>query len=256
MNEKMKNHLVLVAIIGILSASYAALSFSRSYSNSIQPSSFRSFSVSAEGKAVSIPDIALVSFGVITEGGKDIGALQKENSEKANKAIAFLKSKGIAAADIKTEQYSIDPRSEYNPCEFGKKCPPPSIVGYTISQRVSIKIRKFDAIGEILAGLVVSGANSVSGPSFSLDDPTSVESSARAEALKKARAKAEEIAKAGRFGLGRILNIYENGPTPFYSYAMKETAIGRGGVDATILPVISPGSEEVKINISVTYEIR
>lgn len=251
----MKNHFVLVAIIGVLSVSYAVLSVAKSYSRSIQPSSFRNFSVSAEGKAIAIPDIARISFGVTTEGGKDISALQKENTGKMNKAIAFLKSKNIPETDIKTEEYRIEPRYDYESCSLGKKCPAPEISGYKISQTVSVKIRKFEIIGEALSGIVSAGANNVSGPNFSVDDPTAVESMARAEALKKARAKAEEMAKAGRFGLGKILNIYENGrgPTPMYAY--KEMALGMGGDNVTP-PTISPGSEDVSVNITVTYEIR
>ncbi len=90
-------------VIGVLAIGYAAYSFSDAYSKSIQPSSFRSFSASGEGKIVAVPDVAQFTFSVVSEGGKDLGALQKSNVEKTNKIIDFMKSKGVDSKDIKTQ---------------------------------------------------------------------------------------------------------------------------------------------------------
>lgn len=256
MSDTIKNRLGITIIIGILAVSYAAVSFVKSYSDAIIPSSFRSFSVSAEGKAVSIPDIAAFSFGVITEGGNDIGTIQKENTTKMNGAISYLKSKGISEKDVKTENYLIEPRYEHASClQTSRKCPPPEIIGYKISQNVSVKIRDFSKIGDLLSGIVKNGTNSVSSLNFTLDDPTSVEAKARAQALKKARTKAEEIAKAGGFKLGKVLGINEGGYYPTTQIFAKESVMGIGG-DTSASPLIQPGSEDVKVNVIVTYEIR
>ena len=95
MDEKIKNYLGLAIIIVLFIFSFIAWKYVDFYSKSIQPSSFRSFSVTADDKVVAIPDVAQFNFSVIVQGGKDIASLQKENTEKTNKAIGFLKSQGI-----------------------------------------------------------------------------------------------------------------------------------------------------------------
>ena len=60
--------------------------------------------------------MAQFTFNIITEGGKDISKIQKENTDKANKAISFIKSKGVEAKDIKTQNYNLEPRYQYYSC--------------------------------------------------------------------------------------------------------------------------------------------
>ena len=97
MNAIIKNVLGAALVITVLGFTYAATQYAGVYQKAVDPASFRSFSVSGDGKAVAIPDIAQFSFMVITEGGKQVGALQQENTTKVNKAILFVKSKSIDA---------------------------------------------------------------------------------------------------------------------------------------------------------------
>ncbi len=256
MHERIKNMAVLLGIVAAAALVYAAASFAHSYSRSVNPASFRSFSVSAQGKAVAVPDIAQFSLSVITEGGKDIGVLQTKNSEKMNKINAFLKSNGIGEKDMKTTQYAINPRYQYYNCsEKGGVCPPPDIVGYTINQSVQVKIHDFTKIGVVLSGGVANGANSVSQLVFTIDDPAKPENEARAEAVRKAHEKAEGLARAGGFTLGKLLSIEESGagfPTPYFAL---EGKYGRGGATAES-PVIEPGSQEVSVTVILKYEMK
>lgn len=259
MSQQIKNYLGIAIIIGIIIFAYAIASFAWSYSTSIEPSSFRSFSVQAEGKVNIKPDVAEFSFNVITEGTQNIGEIQKQNTTKTNSSIQFIKQNDIDEKDIKTQNYNISPRYQYYSCpKTGGACPPPEIVGYTITQQVLVKIRDFAKIGTLLSGIVKNGANSVSELRFTIDDPIKVESEARGEAIKKARVKAEEVAKAGGFRVGRILSIQEGTygfPVPRYPFAEKSLGIG-GGEDTSIPPSIEPGSEEVTVSVTITYEIR
>ena len=177
------------------------------YSQSIQPDSYRSFAVSGVGEAITVPDVAQFSFGVLTQGGLNIQELKNQNSEKINKIIKFLKDNGVDKKDIKTQNYNLNPRYTYFPCEDREECKPPEISGYSINQTVLIKVRDFDKTGELLSGVVENGANNVSRLSFIIDDPTSAQNKARAEAIQKAKDKAKSIAKAGGFRLGKLLSI-------------------------------------------------
>jgi uncharacterized protein YggE len=254
-NEKIKQVLMISAALALIAGGAAALWYTRSYSQSIEPLlTGRSFSISAEGRVVAVPDVAQLTLSVISENG-DLVGLQKENTEKVNNIIAFIKSKGVDAKDIKTQSYIITPRYQY--CTSGS-CPPPSISGYSVTQSVSVKIRDFALIGDIIAGIVERGANSVSGPYFAVDDPTELENQARREAIEKAKARAKAIAEAGGFRLGPLLSIseYPSYPIP-YSYG------GRGGGGAEFAvpaplptPAVEPGSQEIKVNVQLTYSIK
>jgi len=257
MDNKIKNYLGIAIVVAIFIFAAGYLSYVNSYSKSIEPSSFRSFTVSGEGKVTAIPDVAQFTFSVIVQGGKDTAALEKENTEKTNKAIAFLKAQNIDVKDIKTISYNLEPRYQYYDCDRiisdSKPCPPPEIVGYTVTQTVSVKVRDFSKIGDVFSGVIENGANSLSQLSFTIDDPTSVENQARDEAITKAREKAKLVAKAGGFRVGRLISI-EEGYIPLYDYGLG------GGVtkaeSAPSTPTIEPGSQEVTVNVTLRYEIQ
>jgi uncharacterized protein YggE len=253
MNKKIKNCLgiAIIAVLVIFALSGAVYVYF--YSKWAQPSSYRSFSVSGEGKAVAVPDIARFTFSVITEGGLGLGDLQLTNTTKTNKVLEFLTSKGIDKKDIKTEGYNLTPRYQYFDCRKNGVCPPAEIVGYSVSQMVSVKIRDFAKIGELLSGVVANGANSVSELSFTIDDPTEVQNQAREEAIAKAKVKAEAVAKAGGFSLGKLLSIEEGG---LYAPMAMEKSYGIGGGGVSSVPTVEPGSQEITVNMTLSFEIK
>lgn len=260
MNPLLKNLLGLALIVSLGGALYLGFLITKTYDRSSEPSNFRSFTVQGEGKAVGIPDVASFSFEVITEGDTDLAELQSENAKKMNTALEFTTKQGVDKKDIKTSQYSIQPRYENTVCDYsvrGSVCPPAEIVGYTVQQTTYVKIRDFKMISALLSGVVSSGANSVSGLSFMIDDASMVENEARAEAIKNAQEKAASIAKAGGFQLGRLLEISENnnGYTPYYGRtAMMD--VGGGAKEAAVAPTIEAGSQDITITVSLKYEIQ
>ncbi|NTV44488.1 MAG: SIMPL domain-containing protein [Candidatus Yonathbacteria bacterium] len=261
-----KRILAIAAAIGILLTGIAAVMAAGTYGASIEPTSYRSFTVTGEGTSIGVPDIATFSFSVITEGGTDVGVLQKENTEKTNAAIAFVKEHGIAKEDITTSGYNVSPRYQSYTCAqptiyggvsaVAQSCPPAKIVGYTVTQTVTVKVRDFTKIGTVLAGVVEHGANSVSSLSFAIDKPDVVESAARTEAIEKARVKAEAVAKAGGFSVGRILSIDEGYITPSYNRAMSFDTMATGKAAEMSIPTVEPGSQEVIVNVSMRFEIK
>src|SRR3989344_1287398 len=151
--------LVWAGIIALVAVSYAACRWSRSLTYA------RTVTVSSEGKAVVKPDIATVSFSVVSEGANPT-ALQDDNNQKINDALALVKGFDIDTKDIQTSGYSLSPRYEYNP-KTGRS----SIDGYTLTQTVMVKIRDLDNAGKVLGGLPAVGINQISGPNFSVEDP-------------------------------------------------------------------------------------
>jgi uncharacterized protein YggE len=252
MEPKIKNSLVVAAVASALVLGFWYVSvLSRS-----APAA-RTFQVSGEGKVIAVPDVVELTLGILTEGGVDLARLQRENSERADRIIAFLKESGIDANDIRTQRYSITPRYQTFRCFDGgvaggeRSCPPPEIVGYTISQHISVKIRTLSKAGDILAGAVERGANSVSGPFFTVDDPKALERRARDEAIAEAERNARAIARAAGFRLGRLVSIAEGVSIPQQGF-FERVGIAAGGA----APSIEPGSQEIRVNVTLTYEIR
>jgi hypothetical protein len=253
MTEKIKNYLGWALVLGVLAVGVAALWYANSYSRMSDINFSRTFAVSGQGKVVVVPDIARFTFSVVSEGGKDLTSLQQDNVKKANAAIDFLKQQGVDSKDIATQAYNIEPR--YETC-FRGPCPPPTIVGYTIRQTVSVKARDLEKVGDLLGGVVSRGANSTFGPDFTVDDPTKLESDARALAIAEAREKARSVASAGKFSLGRLVSIEEGNNFPM--------AYGKGGggmmdaavsSQAPVVPAFEAGSQDITVNVTLRYEI-
>ena len=261
MNTQIKNFIGVAVVVGVVVFVYAAWVYVQAYSKSVEPSSFRSFSVSAQGESVAIPDVAQFSFSVITQGGANIANLQQQNVEKVNNAIAFVKGQGVEDKDIKTQNFSLEPRYQSFSCArpFGAEpvaCPPAEIVGYIISQTVQVKVRDFAKVGGIVSGVVENGANSVSQLSFTIDSPDAMESEARAQAIQKAKEKAKAVARAGDFRLGRLLSIQEGGFPYLPVYERADIGFGGAAPSAVSAPAIEPGSQAVKVSGTLVYEIR
>lgn len=216
------------------------------YGASLNPA--RVINVSAEGEAVAVPDIAKFNFSVVSEGSDPV-ALQAANTAKMNEAISFVKKQGAADKDVKTAQYSLSPRYEYD--EKNRRS---FIYGYELRQSVEVKIRDFTKISAILAGLPERGINEISQLQFDIDDPDKYLSAARREAFAKARVKAEVMAEQNGVRVKRVVTFSESSGYFPPIYFAKEASF-EGGI-AVPAPVIEPGSQEVKVQVSVTYEIR
>lgn len=256
METYIRNSWKIAGTLALLAVSWATLSASGTYSNSISPDRHRSFVVRGEGKVTTKPDIAEFSVSVSTEGRtSNLSETQKENSEKNNSVISFIKENGVKDEDIRTTGYSIEPRYEYPNCAYLSICPPAKLVGYTVRNTVNVKIRDFEKISPILSGVVERGANNLSGPYFNIDEPEKLKSEARAEAIGKAKTEALEIAKASGIRIGRIMSISEDySPIyPVYRGYMKAAVANEAALPTT--PVIEPGVEEITVNVTVVYEI-
>ena len=221
----------------------------------------RTFSVQGEGKVVAIPDIALVSYSVLTEGGKNLSELQTINTKSGNDIVAFLKQSGVDKKDIKTTSYRITPRYQRYSCTRpllggSEPCPPPEIVGYTIKQDTLVKIRELGGAGEIIAGIVEKGANTVTGPNFTIDEPEELKNEAREKAILNARKKARSIARAGGFRLGKPVSINESGGFSISPRFFSVESSVTDSIGISPAPSIEPGSEDIVANITITYEIR
>ncbi|MFA6992189.1 MAG: SIMPL domain-containing protein [Candidatus Gracilibacteria bacterium] len=206
--------------------------------------------VDAQGKAYATPDVAEITIGVHTDGDKS-DAVVKSNTEKMNKVIEEIKKLGIEEKDIQTTSYYMNPNYIYTPSgESVQK-------GYTIDQTILVKVRDLTKAGDVVANATASGANTLGGIQFKVDDPEKAKEQAREEAIKKIKEKADMIAKQTGLHFGGAVNYYEYMDTSAYGYGMGGPAYmdvsgaGVGGGGAT--PTTEAGQQEIVLTVSMTY---
>jgi uncharacterized protein YggE len=241
---KTKLVLMAVVIVSLLALIPTALK----WGNSLYPS--RTVTVNAEGKTTISPDIAYVSFSVLTEGSNPV-KIEEDNAKKMTDAINFVKEQGIDSKDIATTSYNLSPRYEYD-----KEKRTTHISGYTLTQTANLKIRDFKKVAPILGGLSESGVNQIGSVTFSVEDPDKYITPARDEAFTKAQAKAREMAAKNGVKLGRVLNFSDYSgetPRPYQTYSLE--AKGGGVSQTSFAPPIEPGTQELTVQVSVTYEL-
>ncbi len=206
--------------------------------------------VSAEGRSERKPDLALFTAGV-TSSGKTAGEALTANSADMARVIAALKRAGIADRDIQTSNLSLNPvYAQQRPRPDGTMEPEqPLIIGYQVSNTVSVRQRKLGEFGQVIDTLVSAGANQVNGPSFQIDNPDEALDEARTEAVAKARSRASLYARAAGLKVLRILSISESGGYAPQPMMMNTRAMAS---DAGGAPPVAAG--EVSLNTSVTVQ--
>ena len=214
--------------------------------------------VSGEGEVMAKPDIATFSF-TVDETANTAAVAQAQATDKSNKVLAYLKQAGIADKDIQTEDYSSNPKYEYSQSVcVNYSCPPSkqTLIGYEVTQSVSVKIRDISKAGTIVAGIGSFNVQNINGPSFSIENQKDYERQARALAIADARAQADVLAKDLGVQITRIVGYNENGSSPImFAKAMAfDSAAGAPAVAPA--PVIPAGENKITSNVSVTYEIR
>ena len=213
--------------------------------------------VDGEGKVTASPDIATVTF-TISEDADTASDAQDKATKKVNVALSLLKDLKVDEKDIKTSSYNVSPRYNFQPPCYTYPCPyqEQRIIGFTAAETIDVKVRDLDSTGKVLSALGSAGVSNLYGPNFTIEEAEKLKVGARKDAIAEARAKAKELAKQLGVRLVRVVNYSEGGyyPGPYYS---KTEAVGLGGAtpprDAAVVP---PGENEIKVNVTITYEIR
>lgn len=169
--------------------------------------------VSGEGEVFLAPDIAILTLGVVREADTARAALDA-NSEAMKSVVAAMKEAGIEARDLQTSRFSIQPRYIYPKAKRDGQQEAPRIVGYTVSNQLTVRIRDMPSVGSILDKAIGLGVNNDGNIQFTNDDPSEAIDTARENAMKDARKRAETLAGAAGVKLGQILELSENFSQP------------------------------------------
>jgi len=242
--------------------------------------------VSGTGDAYAIPNVATFAF-TVSDTEKAVADAQTKATTEANSALAVVRAAGVASVDIQTEDYSISPQYEYqnavcpSPSVYNSSvssgsvsggvamptiaptpispvyCPPnkQTLTGYEVSETISVKLRDLTKAGSLLASLGSAGVSNLTGPSFTVDNPDSVQAQARSIAIADAQSKADALAKELGVRIVRVTSFNDDNNGIVYPM-MAMAANMSAGSSAAAAPEVPAGQQKVTDNVSITYEIQ
>ncbi|MFV5701312.1 SIMPL domain-containing protein [Flavobacterium sp. XS2P12] len=198
--------------------------------------------VSGEGKVKVIPDQATIAVTVETKGNnaKDV---KKQNDEKIEAVLKFIKKMNLEPADYKTQRVSLNPQYDYEKKKHS----------YNATQTIEILLRDLSKYDELMEGLVDQGINRIDAVTFQSSKLAQYQSEARKLAMKDAKLKAEDYVSVLGQKVGRAMTISDNSqtyyPQPMYA-AMKTMEMSDASAPRQTLAV---GEINITANVTVSF---
>jgi uncharacterized protein YggE len=206
----------------------------------------RTMTIVGAGEVSAAPDMALITIGVQTDGATAAEAL-RANSAAMTATIDKLKAANIPAKDIQTTGLSVNPQYNY---ERNRR--QPELIGFRAANTVRVKMRDLDEAGAVIDDAISSGANTLSGISFTFAEPKPLYEAARRDAVSDAMARAQLLADAADVNLGAILNITDSQiSTP------RPDAIGvyAARMEADAAVPLEAGESLITARVTIVFEI-
>ncbi len=204
----------------------------------------RTVTVTGTGMVTLTPDIAYIYIGVHTQNASASQAVS-DNNTQAQAVIAAIKGFNVDDKDIKTTNFSITPQQQYD--NNGKL----TGVIYMVDNTVYVTVRDLTKLGDLLDSAVKAGANSIGSIQFDLADKTQALTQARQEAVKNARAQADELTAATGVQLGEVETISYADSTPPI-----EVPYARANTLAAASVPVSAGSMQISTTVTIVYTIK
>lgn len=194
------------------------------------------------------PDRVSFTVGVETRAAT-VEAAVAENNKRTAAVIAAIRAAGAQQSEIRTSTFTIYPQQEYVENRA------PRVVGYNVSNNITVTRSKIDDAGRLLQAAINAGVNQASGLNFFVSDPARGREQGLRQAFEDAKAKATVLAAASGRTVGRAITISEGAasmptPPPMYGRTMAMEA-----KVAQDVPVES-GMQERVFSVQVTFELR
>ncbi len=236
---------MLKSLIAASALTFAAASLTPALADDDKP--LRTISLSGHGEVRMAPDLAIVTVGVMSSAATAREALDA-NTKSMEGVMAALKDASIELRDIQTSNFSVNPRYDYGQ----NNAQPPKVIGYDVSNNVTITVRKLDGLGAVLDQVVSSGSNQINGVQFQVSKPEAATDEARKLAVADALRKANVYTAASGVTLGQIVSLSEGGgyqpPVPVFK-SMRAEAVSAD------VPV-AQGEQTIAVDVNFTWEIK
>lgn len=196
-----------------------------------------------------IPNTAVDVAVAVSASGKDLPEVQRALADQSNKLLAYLKGQQVERLITTRVSFAPDTRSQ--------KSGPDKTVGYNGSARISFRAKP-DKVADILAGVLVNGANEIESTTFTPTEQEIAEARRHLseDATKTAVTLADAIAKAAGMKVAAIRNIgvdSDSGvrPIAFSSGGMANSFEYARSAQTTPVDTAS-GDQELSIRVNIT----
>jgi len=197
----------------------------------------RLLTFTGSGSARVAPDSASISAGVSVTGN-DADSAQDAASRKMQALIIHMKGAGLAAADMQTTDASVSEDWERK----GR---------FVANQTLSIRVEDLARAGALLGEATEGGADTVSGPSFGLEDRRAGYDEALRTAIADARAKAEAAASQMDAEVRAVYSIGESTGGGGVMYGAMEATTA--SMDAATKVPTEQGTQDVSVTVQVSF---
>ena len=206
------------------------------------------------------PDIATMSLGVETLAAT-VTEARNEAAVAMDAMLTALRARNVDEDDLATTFFDIRPEYTFDEVTEtlanGERITRRErrIVGYRVTNTLSVTIRNLDDLGSIIDSTVDAGgdATRLNGISFTVDDGLALEVEARTLALRDAVAKADLYASETGVQRGKLISIVEIGGNRFANQDRAEVA---SLAFAAAPPTqILAGEFEVRVSVRAVFAI-
>lgn len=212
---------------------------------------YNQIQVSGQGRASAQSDLANVNVRFSQTGSTAAEAVSKLG-QKVNRVIGVLKSNGYGNDAYQTNYFYVFD-------QYGTVNGTSQVIGKQAQISIMVKVRGPGDLGKNVATLidalaVIEGIN-IDNVSFDIFDKTALQTQARADAFKDAKAKAEEYASIAGVTVGRLLSIEDS------SYVSSYVSPSRGlqgprSVRENAGTIVPIGEQELTYTTTLTFALR
>lgn len=167
--------------------------------------------ISGEGEVQVAPDMAMIDLTVLREAETAREALSANNTAM-RQVLDAMKEAGIAERDLQTSGINLRPRYRHPAKDNNLK--EPKIIGYTVTNSVTVRVRDLKIVGAVLDKSVTLGVNQGGNLRFVNNDTKVAMKEARALAVADAMERAKTLADAAGIKLGRVVRMSEQSHRP------------------------------------------
>ena len=227
--------------------------------------SFSSSTVGIQSTGVGVvtvkPDIATMSLGVETIA-ITVTEARSEAAAAMDAMLTALRAQNVGNDDLATTFFNIQPEYTYDQVTEtlanGQKISRSErrLIGYRVTNTLSVTIRELDNVGTIIDATVDAGgdATRLNGISFTVDDGAALEVQARTLALQDAVAKADLYASETGVERGNLISVVETSGNQFANEARAES-VGLAFDGAFAPTQILAGEFEVRVSVRAVFDI-
>lgn len=220
-----------------------------------EPSTLRTITVSGQSERSIAPDEAhlTINFGALD---KKLENAKTAHDKKLQEVLSITKAAGIAEAQVKTLSFTTQPQYTW---QTNKQV----FRGYRVQSTFDVTVRETSKLGELMDKLSSAGLEAGDGQewgsllslSYHISNPEKIRNEMLADAIRNARAKAENMASAAGGKVGDVVQINESAapnfifqPQPMLAMAAME--------DKAAAPAPPAGEQKVTATVTVVFELR